>query len=240
MSEGQRSLSLSLLGVYETLAISVPTVVDSIRGTVTDEACNRRIDKWSHNIVKNAAISLTVAGREHIGGRHHLVMSNHQSHYDIPLLFVVLGTNMRMVTKAELFRIPIFGRALRASGFVEIDRSRRERAVASLGDARSLLDAKTSVWIAPEGTRSPTGEMLPFKKGGFHLAQDTGASILPIAIDGTHRILSRNAVRSQQNVAVNVTIMPPIDPLAFESTSEGRSLLMAAVRQAIQRGLSKP
>ena len=237
MGEGQRSLSLSLLGVYETLAISVPTVFDSIRGTLTDEASNRRLEAWSNNIVKHAGISLTVSGRQHLVGGHHVVMSNHQSHYDIPLLFAVLGSRMRMVTKAELFRIPIFGRALLASGFVSIDRSRRDRAVASLSDARSLLDAGMSVWIAPEGTRSPTGAMLPFKKGGFHLAQETGTDILPVAIDGTHKILSRNGVRSLQNVAVNVTIMPPISPREFPQTSEGRSNLMTAVRDSIQRGL---
>ena len=239
MGGGQRSLALSLRNVYETLAISTQTVLESAQGTVTHDACNRRLESWSIKVVNNLELLLTVSGRENIGERHHLVMSNHQSHYDIPVLFAVLGSNMRMVTKAELFRIPVFGPALRAAGFVSIDRSRRDRAVASLADARSLLHAGMSVWLAPEGTRSPSASMLPFKKGGFHLAQDAGVPILPVAINGTHRILSRSSARSLSKVSVTVTIMKAIDPSTFPAKAEGRALLMDAVRRAIQEGLSE-
>jgi 1-acyl-sn-glycerol-3-phosphate acyltransferase len=229
-----------LRNVFETLAISTQTVIESARGTVTHEACNRRLESWSIKVVNNLELTLTVSGREHLGGSHHLVMSNHQSHYDIPVLFAVLGSNMRMVTKAELFRIPVFGPALRAAGFVSIDRGRRDRAVASLADARSLLNTGMSVWLAPEGTRSPSVSMLPFKKGGFHLAQDAGVPILPVAIRGTHQILSRCDARSLSKVSVNVTIMKAIDPSTFPAKAEGRALLMDAVRRAIQEGLIEP
>src|ERR1700693_3618238 len=147
------SLRLSLLNIYETLAISVPTVIDAFRGSVTKAICDQRLDRWSRNIVHNAGIELEVVGREHMRpGETYLVMSNHQSLYDIPVLFQVVGPNIRMITKQELFKVPIFGGALEASGFVAIDRANRNEAIRGLDRARSVLAGGTHVWIAPEGT----------------------------------------------------------------------------------------
>src|SRR5215510_12959504 len=100
MPEAERkSLALSLQNIYETLAISWPTVVDATRGRVTKEACDARLEHWSAAIVKNARMDLHVHGREHMQpGVVYLVMSNHQSLYDIPVLFHVIGPNLRMVT----------------------------------------------------------------------------------------------------------------------------------------------
>ena len=124
----QKSLGLSLRNIYETFAICFPTVVDAVRGRVTKQICDDRLDRWSRNIVRNLGIDLTVEGREHMGaGETYLVMSNHQSHYDIPVLFHVVGPNIRMVAKQELFRVPVFGRALAEGGFISIDRGRSPR-----------------------------------------------------------------------------------------------------------------
>ncbi len=165
------------------------------------------------------------------------MMSNHQSHYDIPVLFSVLGSNLRMITKQELFAIPIFGSALRTAGFVPVDRSRRDRALQSLGDARSLLQEGTNVWIAPEGTRSATGALLPFKKGGFYLAQQTKAVILPITIDGTKEILAAHAWQSTHYKTVHVTIHSPIETAQFPDNDDGRTSLMQRVREVLRSGL---
>src|SRR5262249_55739750 len=116
------SLALSVRNVYETLAISLPTMLEALSGRVTRPVCAERLARWSHSVVENARIKVEVAGREHLTeGSTYLVMSNHQSHYDIPVLFYVLGPNLRMIAKKELFHVPIFGDAMRAAGFVEID-----------------------------------------------------------------------------------------------------------------------
>ena len=164
-------LSLSLRNVVETLAISAPTVFDAGVGRVTKERCDARLDAWSRAVVSHARIRLEVAGREHlVPGETYVVMSNHQSLYDIPVLFRVFGPNIRMIAKSELFRIPVFGHAMSAAGFISVDRAGGRAAVRSLGVARDLLGQRTHVWIAPEGTRSRDGSLLAFKPGAFLLA----------------------------------------------------------------------
>jgi 1-acyl-sn-glycerol-3-phosphate acyltransferase len=203
-----------------TLRISVPTIVQALRGTLTPELCDARLAWWSGELVKKAEISLEINGAEHAAsGFSFVVMSNHQSHYDIPVLFQSLPLRLRMVAKAELFRIPIWAQAMRAAGIVELDRSARDRAIQSLDRAKDALARGTSIWIAPEGTRSRDGRLGPFKLGGFHMAQAANACILPVTIVGTRATLPAKA----------------IDPAAF-----GREVgepLVAAVRRAIESGL---
>jgi 1-acyl-sn-glycerol-3-phosphate acyltransferase len=234
-----KSIGLSLLSVYETLAISVPTMVDAFRGTITKELCDRRLDRWARNIVSHAGIQLEVVGREHmLAGETYLVMSNHQSLYDIPVLFQVVGPNVRMITKQELFRIPIFGNALALGGFIAIDRSNRHAAIRSLEQARALLASGTHVWIAPEGTRSVTGELGPFKKGAFYLALESGLPILPVTLRGTRDALPAKGLRSTGGAHVRVTIHPRMDPQPYAALGKkGRDRLMADLRPVLESGL---
>lgn len=235
-----RSLALSLRNVYETLAISWPTVVDAVRGRTSVASCNDRLTRWSDNIVRNARMQVDVRGRENFDARRtYVVMSNHQSHYDIPVLFHVLGSNLRMVTKAELFSVPLFGRALHSAGFISVDRSNRERAIASLRVAKETLAQGMNVFIAPEGTRSRTGQLAAFKKGGFNLALDVGLPVLPIALRGTRDALPAESVRSRTDAAVRVTILPALDTASYAAMpgKTGRDRLMDDVRAAIESGL---
>src|SRR5690606_10368933 len=171
----------------ETAKISIPTIVQALLNRTDMDACNRRLASWSARLVEQAGIQLETVGREHIEpGQTYVVMSNHQSHYDIPVVFAATGIPLRMVAKKELFSIPIMGRAMRDSGFVELDRRHRRRAIAQLAGARERLSALgLSVWIAPEGTRSTTGTLLPFKAGGFHMAKAAQLPILPVSLKGT-------------------------------------------------------
>jgi 1-acyl-sn-glycerol-3-phosphate acyltransferase len=165
-------------------------------------------------------------------------MSNHQSLYDIPVLFYVIGPNIRMVTKKELFGVPVFGGALSAAGFVKIDRSDRDAAIRSLDDARSLLSDGTHVWIAPEGTRSKSGALGPFKKGAFYLAFEAGLPILPVTLQGTRDVLAAKGVVSHAGARVKVTIHEKIDPRPYtERGKDGREALMNEVRRAIESAL---
>ena len=209
--------------------------------------------------MRNAEIAVSVRGREHLAGAQsslggldgarpkgstYVVMSNHQSHYDVPVLYYVLGGRMLMVAKTELFAIPLFGRAIRDAGMIEVDRGNRQRAIASLATAKKQLEAGTHIWIAPEGTRSESGELLPFKKGGFVLALDMEAPILPITIKGTRDVLPAHGMFSRRGVEVHVTIHAPIDTSPFKARSNGRGDakiarddLMKEVRLAIASAL---
>src|SRR5512135_1022898 len=121
----------------ETLAISVPTVLDAAVGRLTKDTCDDRLESWASNIVEHLRMNIEVEGRENFSPRStYLVMSNHQSHYDVPVLFHVLGpphgAPIRMVAKIELFSIPFFGPAMREAGFIAIDRNSRKSAMESL------------------------------------------------------------------------------------------------------------
>jgi 1-acyl-sn-glycerol-3-phosphate acyltransferase len=233
------SVALSLRNIYETLAISWPTVVDAVQGRVTKEVCDDRLAGWAKAVVENAEITVEVAGREHLRPHEtYLVMSNHQSLYDIPVLFYVIGPNIRMITKKELFRVPVFGGALAAAGFISIDRRDRIRAMKSLDVARALLASGTHVWIAPEGTRSRSGKLLPFKKGAFHLAFEAGLPIVPLTLQGTRDVLAAHGVRSTAGAHVRVTIHEKIDPTPYTKRGKkGRSDLMEEVRRLVESGL---
>jgi 1-acyl-sn-glycerol-3-phosphate acyltransferase len=220
-----------------TLRISVPTLFDALLGRLTPEVCDARLDWWSKRLLSQAAVSLQTHGVEHVrGAKAFVVMSNHQSLYDIPALYQTLPFRLRMVAKAELFKIPIWAQAMRVAGFVELDRSARERAIESLERAKAALAQGTSIWIAPEGTRSRDGSLGAFKLGGFHLAAGAGAQILPVTVAGTRSILPAKGARVVAGAIVRVTVHPPIDPEQYGS--EVNDSLVQAVRNAIARGLA--
>ena len=247
MPSSRKSLVLSLRNAYEALAVSAPTVVDAVRGRLSQRDCDGRLERFASHVMRNAEIAVSVRGREHLVGgqssrggpgasasppKAFIVMSNHQSHYDVPVLYYVLGGRMRMVAKTELFTFPIFGRAMREAGMIEVDRADRRRAFASLAAARQQLEGGTHIWIAPEGTRSDTGGLLPFKKGGFVLALDMASPILPITIKGTRDVLPSHGMLSRYGVEVHVTIHPPIDTTEYAARS-GKQADAKAARDAL-------
>lgn len=230
------SLDVLAKVALETLRISLPTIVEAARGTLTREVCDERLNSWGRRLVRQAGIRLDVKGREHIvPGEAYVVMSNHQSHYDIPVLFEALDLPLRMVAKTEIFRIPFMAGAMRAAGFVEVDRKNRASAIQTLATAHERLAGPVSIWIAPEGTRSKTGRMGPFKKGGFHLARRSGMRILPVSIHGTRDALPAGGITVTRGAQVHVTIGEPLDPAAFDQAH--LTDLVTAVRRAIARGL---
>lgn len=229
----------TFLGVIDTGRISVPTVLDGVLGRISPERVDERLRWWAHKIVDDAQMHLEVRGREHAeGDEPFIVMSNHQSLHDIPVLYCALPGRIRMVAKAELFRVPIWGRAMLAAGFVRVERANRGRAIQSLRDGASMLRDGTRLWIAPEGTRSHDGRLGPFKSGGFHLALDTNTRILPVVIDGTRHTLPANSARVRLGQSTTVTVLPPVDPRAYGK--ERRRELIAEVRSVIEATLTRP
>lgn len=217
-----------------TLAISFPTVFDQLLGRTSMEACDHRLQRWSRALLDDVGIRVEVRGAENLSPRAPMiVMSNHQSLYDIPVIFQVIEQRLRMVSKVELARVPVWGAAMRASGFIFVDRRNREAAIRSLREARARLDDGVLVWIAPEGTRSRDGSLLPFKKGGFVLAEEMGVPVLPISIHGTSTILPARTWDLHRDQGVIVTIHPRVSREAFATRED----FMLGVRDTIASGL---
>jgi 1-acyl-sn-glycerol-3-phosphate acyltransferase len=220
--------------VLATAKISLVTVVESIIGTIDRGRIDRRLRGWGQQLLDIVQMTIDVQGREAVDwSRAYVVMSNHQSLLDIPVLAVAVPGSLRFVAKQELFRMPLWGPAMRAAGIISIDRQNRERAIASLRDAGAALQSGVNIWIAPEGTRSPDGDLLPLKKGGFMLAVETGAPILPVVLDGTRNVRGKHERGLVKGVHATVRFGTPI-------TSEGRDRdeLMRAVEAALRAGLS--
>jgi len=141
--------------------------------------------------------------------RPYVVVSNHESFADI-LLISHLPWEMKWLSKAELFKVPVLGWLMRLAGDVPVRRGEGRSAVEALQRCRSVLKNKVSVMIFPEGTRSPTADMLPFKDGAFRLAIDTGVPILPLAVSGTGTALPKHGWRFGRSVA-EVRVLEPIE-----------------------------
>jgi len=192
--------------------ITAPTLLELARGSVDRAAIDERARWFGRRVVEVLDVQLEASGAENVPSRAVVYMSNHQSHLDIPMLYATLPSpTVRMLAKAELFRIPLWGRGLRAAEFIEVDRSNHGRAVQSIEHAARLLRDGVSIYLAPEGTRSIDGRIGKLKKGGFHLALETGASIIPVAICGTIDILPRGGRVMRSGQRVRVQIGPPIE-----------------------------
>ena len=227
------------LQLLETFRICAPTVADAALGRLTREICDARLAQWCRRAVHLAELKLETRGLQHVDlDNAHLLMSNHQSAYDIFTLFAAFPGSMRMVAKKEVFRLPIMGGGMRAAEFIELDRSDRARAFAALENAKALMASGIHVWIAPEGTRSVDGQLLPFKKGGFVLAQQMGVPILPVTIDGTRDVLPAGDYRVVKGQEVRITFHPPVAVTDYPADADGRQLLMQEVRERIASGLA--
>jgi 1-acyl-sn-glycerol-3-phosphate acyltransferase len=186
---------------------------------------------WGRSILFVSRVHVDGAGLENIpAGRSCILMANHQSNFDIPVLLGRLPIQFRWLAKEELFRIPIFGRGMRGCGYISIDRSNRKLAFESLKEAARKIREGVSVMIFPEGTRSTDGKIRPFKKGGFVLSVDAGVPIVPIVIHGTWALMpkGRLMIRSQD---VRLEILAPID--TSEYTRKTKDELMEKVRTVI-------
>ncbi|RMH36842.1 MAG: 1-acyl-sn-glycerol-3-phosphate acyltransferase [Deltaproteobacteria bacterium] len=228
-------IGLSLDAAWQVARVSIPTVIESIKGDVSRDVCDRRLRQFAENIVSHARIRLDVRGVDRVPTDRSLIyMSNHQSHMDIPVLYATMPSpTVRMVAKKELFRIPIFGQAMIAADMVRVDRSSRQEAIASLRRASALIDSGVSLWIAPEGTRSRDGKIGPLKKGGFHLAIDTGTPIVPVAIVGTRNILPPGSIRTRPGQTVRVTFGAPI-PVDGETVDSLMRKVDAFLREHVE------
>jgi 1-acyl-sn-glycerol-3-phosphate acyltransferase len=203
-----------------------------------------RPDRWIERVyfgtlLKLAGARVVVEGWENVRpDRPYVIMPNHRSWMDVPALDRALaGRDIRWVGKKEIVLVPFLGWAFGLSRHIKIDRQNRDRGIRAIRRAARVGGGDVSIVIFPEGTRSETDRLLPFKKGGFHLAIDTGLEILPVAIAGTERIMRKRGWALRPGVA-RVTFRPPVAP-----PPEGKAALpelMRAVRERIETALPEP
>jgi 1-acyl-sn-glycerol-3-phosphate acyltransferase len=185
-----RSLLFTNLLIYSYTAVC-GTI--SLLGSLFDaegiwqHACAR---VWSWLILKTSGIQVRGEGLEHIRPRATAIYcANHQSAMDIPILFVNLPVQFRFVAKRSLFHMPFLGWHLRRSGHIPVDRDRPREAMKSMKRAAQEIREGKSVLLFPEGHRSRTSQMLPFKDGSFYIAILAGVPIVPITINGSRHVL---------------------------------------------------
>lgn len=176
-----------------------------------------------------------ISGRENIDpNQSYVIVSNHKSHYDIFLLYGWIGIDFKWVMKASLIKVPFLGPACDKLEHIFIDRSNTQAALKSINEAKKRIVNGTSVLFFPEGTRSPKGNMLPFKKGAFKFASDLNLPLLPVTIVGTEKILPKGTISLLPGDAE----MKIHEPISLEGVDE-ESLkdLIQETRRVIQSGL---
>ncbi|MFC2170167.1 lysophospholipid acyltransferase family protein [Acidobacteriota bacterium] len=189
----------------------------------------------SHRIL---AICVEVHGAELVDKKTpYVFMANHLSILDGPLLFFVIPQFVRVILKKEVYRIPVIGLGMRFVGFVTVDRKGIQSGKKSLYQAAKLMSEKgVSFLIFPEGTRSRSGKIQPFRRGGFFLAMDTQAPIVPISINGTYALMPKRRFFIKKG-NVKVIFHPPISVQEFDHNK--LPILMDRVRGAIQSGIEE-
>ena len=179
-----------------------------------------------------AGIRYTVIGRENVPpGRAVVFCANHQSNVDPPVLFRVLHRRLHILYKAELRKLPVLGRVFEVGGFVAVQRDNRDAAFASIERAAASIRSGNSFLIFPEGTRSKTDQLLPFKKGGLVMALRAQAPIVPVAIMGGRAAMQKGSAFVRP-VHVTVRIGQPLETAGM--TSDDRDTLIHQVRERIQ------
>lgn len=191
---------------------------------------------WAPLAVSIPGEKLTVIKNDNIDySKPHIFIANHQSYLDIPSIIKAVDSLLYFVAKKELKKLPFLGWYISISGMIFVDRSNRKKSVESMKRAAQMVRDGKSVLTFPEGTRTKTGKILPFKKGAFLLAIDAGVPIVPIAISGTGNIFPSNKIVFKPGKA-KLKILDPIDTTSYNS--ENVEELIAKAHEAIANEVS--
>lgn len=199
-----------------TLATSVKALwLTSRFKNASQTDLNNLVNQWANQLTQIVKAKPKVDNPHNVelsANKRYIIMCNHSSLYDIPLTYFAFpNTNIRMLAKKELSRIPIFGSAMKNCGFPFIDRKNRKQAIKDLEKAKLLMDKGMVLWIAPEGTRSKNGKLQDFKKGAFITAIEAQATIIPLAIKGSFEISPHGSSCMNTEQEVILKIGQPIE-----------------------------
>jgi 1-acyl-sn-glycerol-3-phosphate acyltransferase len=187
----------------------------------------------AHWAARIAGAKIRLVGLENLDPEGtYIFMSNHVSNLDPPVLVPLIPRRTSVLAKKEIWGIPILGKALDLAEIVPVERHNRDAAIQSIRRAGEVMRHGINMTIYPEGTRSPDGRLLPFKKGPFHLAAETGFPIVPVTILGTEEMMPKGSSIVKSGTATLV-FHGPIEPKQYASREE----LMKAVRDAINSSL---
>jgi 1-acyl-sn-glycerol-3-phosphate acyltransferase len=213
-----------------TLAMSEAAIASSLLDP-SGRSTRRLARFWGRQLCRFCGLEIEVQGGERVRWDQPLiVMANHQSYLDIPVLYAALPEPFGMLAKQELFRVPVFSSAMRALRCVPIDRGNRRQSFESLKQAADLVRSGNSIVVFPEGTRSDNDCIRELKKGPFYLSEMARVPIVPVGIRGTRVALAKNGVLVH-GAKVRVSIG---EPLAQEKKGQGaRDRLRASVHEAI-------
>jgi 1-acyl-sn-glycerol-3-phosphate acyltransferase len=216
--------------LFITVVISSLVTTGGLLG-ISDKKLQPLAAFWGRALLLGSGCLVKISGRENlVPGQPYVFACNHSSALDIPVLFKSLPSNFRWIAKKELFAIPLFGLALRAAGYVAMDRSNRRASMQSLADASARIKAGASVVIFPEGTRSRDGRLGEFKSGGFLLALSAKQPVVPALIRGANRILPPKLIFPRPGrIEVRIGQPIPLDNMDLKQ----RTLLADLVREEI-------
>lgn len=209
------ALLVLVVVVLATVATSVGALFIVVVLRRTDASTQYLGRTWARVILWVSGVRVEKEGGGKLDpARSYIFAANHQSQYDIFVLQGYLGHDFRWLAKKELFQVPLWGRAMRAAGYIPVDRSHGREAMKSLVEAASRIAAGTSVVLFPEGTRSPDGRLRDFRAGGMHLAIKSGVAVVPVAIAGTHRILPKGRLLCRPG-KVRIRVGEPVEVGGF-------------------------
>lgn len=186
--------------------------------------------------LKLCGAKVTVKGTENlVDGESYVFISNHRSYLDTATLFAYTTRRIGLVAKKELLKFPVLGQGMGFVNIIAIDRSNAEKAMQSMEKARSVMDEGYSFGVFAEGTRALPGELLPFKKGAFHLAIQTGAPIIPVAIKNTDYMWGKKTGVGFPGT-IEMVLLPPIETKG--KTSDDLQSLLIETREAVAKELA--
>lgn len=187
-----------------------------------------------------AGVQYTVEGRDRVDPTGtYVYVSNHQSTLDPPMIWLSLGTMRRRIGylfKSQVEKVPLLGTGAKIIGMISVDRSNRDRAVESVQRATESLRKGQSFGVFAEGTRTRTGDLLPFKKGAFHMAIAAGVPVVPVSIDGAFEAMPPGAMRLR-SVPIRIEIHDPIETAGM--TEDDVDSLLEKTREVVESSLRR-